>query len=211
MRCIGAVAGREEATCRAIGSLILLQEAEYRTEGSAGRYGSCSEAKQLAISVLGGSQVAESRSRLDKYFLEALRLQPQGEVLLSMCAHSGARVADSRPILAGRSVFVSHGPAMREVPEAGAFRLDRPRKHCPQCGWKCHTCLGEYVSPVSIVETMISLLGLEGLRRPEPRAGESAFPSERRPGRLQLDDRNLYATMFVLQFADTGTTRRYWP
>jgi len=47
--------------------------------------------------------------------------------------------------------------------------------------------------------------------RPEPRAGELEFPFERRFGRLQLDDQNLYATTFSLQFADSGTTQSFWP
>jgi hypothetical protein len=64
---------------------------------------------------------------------------------------------------------------------------------------------------VIIVETMIALLGLQDLRRPGPRAGESSFPFECRFGRLQLDDQNLYTTTFSLQFADTGTTRCFWP
>jgi len=34
---------------------------------------------------------------------------------------------------------------------------------------------------------------------------------ERRFGRLQLDDQNLYATTFSLRFADAGTTRLFWP
>ena len=58
---------------------------------------------------------------------------------------------------------------------------------------------------------MIVLLALQDLRRPEPGAGESSFPFERRFGRLQLDDQNLYATTFSLRFADSGTTRRFWP
>ena len=67
------------------------------------------------------------------------------------------------------------------------------------------------MSPVIIVESMIALLGLQDLRRPEPGAGESSFPFERRFGHLQLDDQNLYTTTFSLQFADSGTTRRFWP
>jgi hypothetical protein len=67
------------------------------------------------------------------------------------------------------------------------------------------------VSPVIIVESMAALLGLQDLARPEPRAGESSFPFERRFGRLQLDDQNLYATTFSLQFTDSGTTRQFWP
>ena len=209
---VGAIAGQEEATCRVIDSLIRLQEGEYQTSGPNGfRYGSVSEAIQLAVNVLSGTNVKESRAALYKYFLEALRLQPQGEVLLRKCAQDGARIANSRPIAAGTLLFVSHGSAMKDVPEPDAFVLDRPREHYLQYGWSRHTCLGQYVSPVIIVESMIALLALQDLRRPEPAAGESSFPLERRFGRLQLDDQNLYAMTFSLQFSDSGTTRRFWP
>jgi cytochrome P450 len=56
-------------------------------------------------------------------FLEALRLQPQGEVLLRTCARDGAQIADSCTIPAGTPVFVSHGSAMRDIPEPDAFIL----------------------------------------------------------------------------------------
>jgi cytochrome P450 len=209
---VGAIAGQEEATCRVIDSLIRLQEGEYPASGPSGfRYGSFSEATQLAVNVLSGTNVKESRAALYRYFLEALRLQPQGEVLLRKCARDGARIADSRPIAAGTLLFVSHGSAMKDVPGPDAFVLDRPREHYLQYGWGRHTCLGQYVSPVIIVESMVALLALQDLRRPEPAAGESSFPLERRFGRFQLDDQNLYATTFSLQFADSGTTRRFWP
>ena len=199
---VGAIAGQEEATCRVIDSLIRLQEGEYRTSGTGGhRYGSFAAATELARSVLAGTKARESRAELHRYFLEALRLQPQGEVLLRKCARDGARIADSRPISAGTLVFASHGSAMRDVPEPDAFILDRPREHYLQYGWSRHTCLGQYVSPVIIVETMIAILGLKGLRRPAPRAGEPSFPFERRFGRLQLDDQNLYTTTFSLEFS----------
>jgi cytochrome P450 len=209
---VGAIAGQEEATCRVIDSLVRLQEGEYRTTGRAQhRYGSFSEARQLALNVLGGQNVKHSRADLYKYFLEALRLQPQGEVLLRKTARDGSRIAGGRPISAGTLVFASHGSAMRDVPEPDAFILDRPREHYLQYGWKRHTCLGQYVSPVIIVESMIALLGLQDLTRPKPAAGEPSFPFERRFGRFQLDDQNLYATTFSLQFADAGSTRLYWP
>ncbi len=208
---VGAVAGQEEATCRVIDSLIRLQEGEYRTTGPGDyRYGSFSEATELALNVLRGTNVRESRAALYKYFLEALRVQPQGEVLLRKCARDGSQVAGSRPMAAGTLVFVSHGSAMQDVPEPDAFILDRPREHYLHYGWSRHTCLGQYVSPVIIVESMIALLGLQDLRRPEPRAGESSFPFERRFGRLQLDDQNLYTTTFSLRFADSGTTRDFF-
>ncbi len=209
---VGAVAGQEEATCRVIDSLVRLRDGEYQTDGPGGyRYGSFAEASRLARDVLSGSNVRESRAELHKYFREALRLQPQGEVLLRKCARDGARIADSRPIAAGTPVFVSHGSAMRDVPEPDAFILDRPREHYLQHGWGRHTCLGQYVSSVVIVESLIAVLGLQDLARPEPRAGEPSFPMERRFGRLQLDDQGLYATTFSLQFADSGTTRQFWP
>jgi cytochrome P450 len=209
---VGAIAGQEEATCRAIDSLMRLKANEYQTSGDGpGRYGSFAEATQLAVDVLSGTRVQEGRRELFKYFQEALRLQPQGEVLLRKCVSDGARIADSRPISAGTLVFAAHGSAMRDIPDPDAFILDRPRQHYLQYGWSRHTCLGQYVSPVIIVESMIAVLGLQDLARPEAGAGESAFPFERRFGRLQLDDQNLYATTFSLQFADSGTTRMFWP
>jgi cytochrome P450 len=209
---VGAVAGQEEATCRVVDSMIRLQAGEFRTSGPPGyRYGSFQEARQLALDVLRGVKPKERRLTLRKYFLEALRLQPQGEVLLRKCARDGSRIAGGRPLGAGTLVFTSHGSAMKDVPEADAFILDRPREHYLHYGWNRHTCLGQYVSPVIIVETMIALMGLQNLDRPEPRAGEPSFPVERRFGRLQLDDQNLYTTTFSLQFADSGTTQQFWP
>jgi cytochrome P450 len=209
---VGAIAGQEEATCRVIDSLMRLRSGEYKTSGSEhSRYGSFDEVTGLARDVLSGTRVGESRRELYKYFLEALRLQPQGEVLLRKCARDGVRIAESRPMAAGTLVFAAHGSAMRDVPEADAFVLERPREHYLHYGWNRHVCLGQHVSPVIIVESMIALLGLQDLSRPEPAPGESAFPFERRFGRLQLDDQNLYALTFSLQFADSGTTRTFWP
>jgi cytochrome P450 len=209
---VGAIAGQEEATCRAIDSMLRLQEGKYKPLNTgAYRYGSFEEATRLACNVLEGKDAVASRNGLHQYFREALRLQPQGEVLLRRCARDGARIADSRPIAAGTPVFVAHGSAMKDVAEPDAFILDRPREHYLQHGWGRHTCLGQFVSPVIIVESMIAVLGLQDLARPRARPGEHAHPLERRFGRLQLDDQNLYATTFSLKFSDSGTTRQFWP
>jgi len=209
---VGAIAGQEEATCRVIDSLIRLQAGEYRTSGAAGqRYGTFAEAQELAVNVLSGTREKESRADLYAYFLEALRMQPQGEVLLRKCARDGATIAGSRPLSSGTLVFAAHGSAMKDVPEPGAFRLDRPREHWLSYGWNRHTCLGQHVSPVIIIESMAAVLGLQDIGRPEPNAGEPSFPLERRFGRLQLDDQNLYAKTFSLRFSDSGTTRQFWP
>ena len=209
---VGAVAGQEEATCRVFDAMVRLKAGEYQTAGSPDHhYGSYDEVRQLALNVMSHPHELESRRKLYRYVMEALRLEPQGEVLLRKCAREGARIADSRPIAAGTLVFVSHGSAMKDVSEPDAFILNRPREQSMPYGWGRHTCLGQHVSPVIIVESLIAMLALEGLERPEPGPGELAFPLERRFGRMQLDDNNLYAKTFSLRFSDTGTTRKFYP
>jgi cytochrome P450 len=208
---VGAVAGQEEATCHVFDSMMKLKAGEYKTTGVPGHeYGSYEAVRQLALNVM-NAHAHGSRHTLYRYVMEALRLEPQGEVLLRKCVKDGARIADSRPMSAGTLVFVSHGSAMKDVPDPDAFVLNRPRESSMPYGWGRHTCLGQHVSPVIIVESLIAMLALEGLERPEPRPGEPAFPLERRFGRMQLDDNNLYATTFSLRFSDTGTTREFYP
>jgi len=209
---VGAVAGQEEATCRVFEAMMRLKAGEYATSGSAdAEYGSYDDARQLALNVMRDPADQASRQRLFRYAMEALRLEPQGEVLLRQCVAEGARIGDSRPIRAGTLVFVSHGSAMKDVPEPRAFVLNRPADASIPYGWGRHTCLGQYVSPAIIVESMVAVLALEGLERPDAHVDEPAFPFERRFGRLQLDDNNLYATTFSLRFADAGTTREWYP
>ena len=123
------------------------------------------------VNVLSGRSAKESRAELRKYFLEALRLQPQGEVLLRKCARDGSQIAGSRPLSAGTLVFASHGSAMKDVPEPDAFILDRPREHYLQYGWSRHTCLGQYVSPVIIVEIDDRAAGSAGSRASRAASG----------------------------------------
>ncbi len=212
---VGAVAGQEEATCRVIDSIIRLKEGEYEqddTECPSGsqRYGSFDDARALALNVLEGRDVERSRSELRSYVLEALRLQPQGEVLLRQCIEEGATIADSRPIRKGTLVFAAHGSAMKDIDQPNAFILGRDEAHYLQHGYGRHKCLGQYVSPVLMVEALIAILALENVRRPQPHPGETDFPLEGRFGRLQLDGNNLYAKTFTLQFDDTGTTGQYF-
>lgn len=208
---VGAVAGQEEATCRVFDSMMRLKAGEYTPAGSADQQGSYDEARHLALNVMNGAHAQQSRHELYRYVMEALRLEPQGEVLLRKCAKEGARIADSRPISAGTFVFVSQGSAMKDVPEPDSFVLNRPRDQSMPYGWGRHTCLGQHVSPVIIIESLVAVLALDGLDRPEPRPGERSFPLERRFGRLQLDDNNLYASTFSLRFSDSGTTRQFYP
>jgi cytochrome P450 len=212
---VGAIAGQEEATSRVIDSVIRLQDGDYEQGDSNSlpdgqRYGSFAEAKELAINVLEQRDVENSRNELRKYALEALRLQPQGEALLRECVKDGATIADSRPIRAGTLIFASHASAMQDVDQPNAFIVGREDKHYLQHGYKRHKCLGQYVSPVLMVEALIAVLALENVRRPPSNPGESTFPSERRFGRLQLDDNNLYAETFTLEFDGYGTTSKYF-
>lgn len=211
---VGAIAGQEEATCRMIDSMIRLKEGEYARQDAAlsgdKRHGSFEEARQLALDALENRDASESRRQLRQYALEALRLQPQSETLLRECRKEGATISGSRPIRAGTLVFAAHGSAMQDTEHADAFIIGRDEKHYLQFGYGRHKCLGQYVSPVILVETLISILALENLRRPQPRQGESGSPLERRFGRLQLDDNNLYARTFTLEFDFDGTTSRYY-
>ena len=158
-----------------------------------------------------GTNVKASRAALHKYCLEALRLQPQGEVLLRKCARDGVahRATAARSPRARPSSSLTAGRCGTCPSPTRSSSTGRASTTC-STGGRRHTCLGQYVSPVIIVESMIALLGLQDLRRPEPRAGEPAFPLERRFGRLQLDDQNLYATTFSLRFTDSGTTQQFW-
>ena len=212
---VGAIAGQEEATCRVIDSIMRLQENEYDVDDSiklpeGQRYGSFDEAKALAINVVEGHDVANSRSELKKYALEALRLEPQGEALLRECVKEGATIAGSRPIRKGTLIFTSHASAMKDVDQPAAFIVGRDSKHYLQHGYGRHKCLGQYVSPVMMVEALVAILALNNVRRPQSYAGETAFPLERRFGRLQLDENNLYAESFILEFNKCKTTQPYF-
>ncbi len=211
---VGAVAGQEEATCRMIDSIIRLKEGEYALGGGAlsgdQHFGSYDEVRLLALNVLENRDVANSRRQLHRYALEALRLQPQSETLLRECKKDGATISGSRPIRAGTLIFAAHGSAMRDTEHADAFVIGRDDTHYLQFGYGRHKCLGQYVSPVILVETLISVLALQDLRRPQSRPDETPFPLERRFGRLQLDDNNLYAKTFTLEFDYGGTTDKYF-
>ncbi len=202
---VGAVAGQEEATCRVIDSMIRLQEGEFKPAPNSSppeglKYGNFEHACELARNIANGTDVTQSRTALLEYVFEALRLQPQGEILLRQCVKDGAIIANSRPIRKGTLVFAAHGSAMQDVEQPEAFVLGRPKENYLHYGYARHKCLGQYVSPILMSEALVAILNLENVRRPEPNTGELAFPLERRFGRFQLDNDNLYAKTFSLQF-----------
>ena len=212
---VGAIAGQEEATCRVIDSMIRLKEGEYTPQSgcapeSGQQYGSFDHARELAHKIMSGVDVQQNRKELIHYVYEALRLQPQGEVLLRLCTKQGSVIGNSRPLAAGSIIFAAHGSAMQDVDQAGSFIIGRDPKAYLHYGHGRHKCLGQYVSPVIICEALVAVLCLEDIRRPQPNPGESAFPFERRLGRFQLDDNNLYARSFTLEFDNDGDTKTYY-
>lgn len=213
---VGAIAGQEEATCRVIDSMIRLKEGDFRpqsefTAQNGRRLGSFEEARRLALDIINGKDVNENRKELIKYVYEALRLQPQGEVLLRQCIKEGSTIGNSRPLAAGSLVFAAHGSAMQDVDQPGSFILGRDAEAYLHYGYQRHKCLGQYVSPVIICEALVAILCLENIRRPQPEPGQTNFPFERRFGHFQLDDNNLYARSFVLEFDDGGDTTIHYP
>jgi cytochrome P450 len=215
---VGAVAGQEEATCRVIDALLKLKENSYETASPPHLGGSFDDAREQALIALDETPDRRSakmtaRTRLFHYFRECLRLEPQGEVLLRRCRadatrlfsepqapHDAARAAfaGNRPLRAGDLVFAGHGAAMQDVEAPREFRLQREPSADTHLfyGYGRHKCLGQHISPVIVMETMIALLALDDLRR------ASAF---------ELDDKKLYARRLLVSFTDGASTRKVYP
>ena len=213
---VGAVAGQEEATCRVIDALLRLKDGTYQPSRNRRMFGSYEDARRQALTILdrGASwrRRQMARRQLVHYFRECLRMEPQGEVLLRQCVANGTRLftdpqqptdsaladfAGNRPLRAGELVFVAHGSAMKDVYEPQEFRLRRRPSDDVHLfyGYGRHKCLGQHISPVIIVESMISVLALENLQR---------------GGQLELDAKNLYTTQLRVSYSDSGTTREFY-
>ena len=119
---VGGVVNPQEATCRIVDSLLRLRAGEYPV-----RHGSdYATAVRAARTEPGAPGYRESLGTVRGYALEALRLHPQGDVLLRTCVQDtelgGVRVP------AGALVFVGYAGAMRDpaaVPEPLAFDVTR--------------------------------------------------------------------------------------
>ncbi len=213
---VGAIAGQEEATCRVIDALLKLKEGAYEPSRNRRMTGSFEDARRLALTVLNPSASGRrryvARLKLTHYFRECLRMEPQGEVLLRKCAADGVRLfadssqpadsglahfSDDRPLRAGDLVSAAHGSAMKDVYAPKEFRLRRRPSDDVHLfyGYGRHKCLGQFISPVIIVETMISVLALENLQR---------------ASQLQLDAKNLYAKQLRVRYSDSGSTRQFY-
>jgi len=190
---IGAVVNPQEATARIVDSMLRLQDGEYRTTGGAG----FAEAARLALVDDGEPGYADSLEGLRRYALEALRLQPQGEVVLRRCVQDTTELGGV-PVRKGTPVLVAYAAAMRDpqvVPEPLTFDVGRDEGLVPyladgdraheapqsrtylQHGFGRHKCLGRYASEVTMRESLRALLRLGRWER---------------RSRLQLDAQGLY-------------------
>lgn len=198
---VGAVVNPQEATARTIDSILKLKDGQYTVLNDSGYQ----RAVDLANLPEDAPQAAESLKILRRYALEALRLQPQGEILLRLCVKDNSELGGV-PIHKGTLVFVSHGAAMRDpdaIPNPLAFDVSRDErpvayrgdqeraKEAPQSriylqhGYGRHKCLGRYASEITLQESLRAMLRLGQLKR---------------LSELQMDEQNLYAVSLRVGF-----------
>ncbi len=199
---VGAVVNPQEATARIADSILRLKDGEYEAPNGS----SYDEATRFAGIDEEEPSYAESLEALRKYALEALRLQPQGEVLPRMCVQDNTALGGV-PLRKGTLVFVAFAAAMRDaavVPQPLAFDVgrderltgylsDRERaREAPQSqtylqhGYGRHKCLGRYASEITMRESLRALLRLGRLER------RSA---------LEMDEQGLYSVSLRVGFS----------
>ena len=200
---VGAVVNPQESTARIVDSMLRLKDGEYQVLNGA----TYDHAVRLAGIDEGDAGYAMSLQSLRKYALEALRLRPQGEVLLRLCVQDNTELGGTL-IRKGTPVFVAFAGAMRDpevVPQPLAFDIERDERlvaylndqerarEAPQSqlylqhGYGRHKCLGRYASELTMRESLRALLRLG--------------PLERR-GELEMDEQGLYAISLRVGIAD---------
>jgi len=198
---VGAVINPQEATARIVDCMLRLKDGEIAPLNGS----SYEEAVRLARIDEGKPDYPRSLQALRCYALEALRLKPQGEVLLRLCVQDNSALGGT-PIRKGTPVFVGYAAAMRDpqvVPAPAAFDITRDERviayrsdqerarEAPQSqiylqhGFGRHKCLGRYASEITMRESLRALLRLD--------------PLERR-GPLELDAERLYAVSLPVGF-----------
>ena len=198
---VGAVVNPQEATARILDSMLRLKEGKYEVLNGS----SFEQALHWAGVELDEPDYAESLEGLRKYALEALRLEPQGEVLLRMCAKDND-VLGGVPLGKGTVVFAAYAAAMLDpevVPNPTAFDVTRDERLMPylcdqerareapqsliylQHGYGRHKCLGRYASEITMQESLRAMLRLGSLER---------------RGELEMDEENWFALSFKIGF-----------
>jgi cytochrome P450 len=199
---VGAVVNPQEATARLTDSMLRLKDGEYEVLNES-HY---DRAVRMARTEEADPEYPRSLQVLARYALEALRLRPQGEVLLRTCVEDNAELGGTL-IRKGTPVFAAFAAAMRDpafVPRPLAFdveRDDRPVDYlgdreraleAPQSqlylqhGFGRHKCLGRYASELTMRESLRALLRLGSLER---------------RSELEMDEQGLYAVTLRVAFS----------
>jgi cytochrome P450 len=198
---VGAVINPQEATARIVDCMLRLKDGELEVLNGS----TYEQAVRMARIDEGQADYARSLQLLRKYALEALRLKPQGEVLLRLCVQDNSELGGT-PIRKGTPVFVGYAAAMRDPQAVAApaafditrderlvgYRDDKERaRESPQSqvylqhGFGRHKCLGRYASEMTMRESLRALLRLGQLER---------------RGELEMDDQRLYAVSLPVGF-----------
>jgi len=204
---VGALVNPQEATARIADSMLRLKDGDHHAAGAA----SYEDATRLARIDVGDPTYAAGLEGLRRYALEALRLQPQGEVLLRRCVQDTTEPAGVL-IRKGTPVFVALAAAMRDPGSVAGplvFDVGRDERLTPylsdgvrahedpqsamylQHGYGRHKCLGRYASEITMRESLRALLRLGRWER---------------RGRLELDEQGLYVRSLRVGFGGEGWT-----
>jgi cytochrome P450 len=198
---VGAVVNPQEGTARLVDSMLRLKDGEYEVRNGS----TYDRAVLMARTSETEPEYPGSLRVLTRYALEALRLRPQGEVLLRMCVEDNAELGGTL-IRKGTPVFAAFAAAMRDpafVPHPLAFDVERDEQpveylrdreragEAPQSqlylqhGFGRHKCLGRYASELTMRESLRALLRLGALER---------------RSELQMDEHGLYAVSLRVAF-----------
>jgi cytochrome P450 len=198
---VGAVANPQEAMSWIADVMLNLKDGKYMA-----RHGSdFNHAVDLANVADDAPKYEEASEALRRYALEALRLQPQGEVLLRMCVKDNTELGNVL-IRKGTLVFAGYGAAMRDktiVEQPLAFDITRAPQLTPylgqadrknedpqsqiylQHGYGRHKCLGRYASEITMQESLRAIL----------RLGDITRQSE-----VIMDEQNIYPASLKISF-----------
>lgn len=198
---VGAVANPQEAMTWITDAMLRLKEGQYK----ALPHSDYTRAVSLAATEYDAPDSEEASEELRKYALEALRLQPQGEVLLRLCIKDNAELGNVM-IRKGTLVFVAYAAAMRDksvTKQPLSFDVKRDeqlttylgqgerKNECPQSqtylqhGFGRHKCLGRYASEITMQESLRAILRLGDIKR---QSG------------VIMDKQNLYPASLIISF-----------
>jgi cytochrome P450 len=197
---VGAVVNPQEATARLLDSMLRLKDGEYEVLNGS----SFEQAVRCARVEPDSPEYDKNLESLRKYALEALRLQPQGEVVLRLCVKDNDVLGV--PLRKGTLIFCAYAAAMLDsevILNPSGFDITRDEELVPylqnrerkqempqsqiylQHGYGRHKCLGRYVSELTMRESLRAILRLGRLER---------------RSELKMDEQNLYAVSLKIAF-----------